>query len=185
MWRRRLFVMLSACSLFLCVMLGALWIRSYFCADGVGYGPAGPPAHNDTFRNCSSIAGALLFTSCRYVRPSLPQESSKHSNWSWAFGGPKQNVFETLSGFMSHHYFLGFHYGSTEVKGIERRWLFSVVAIPYWSLVVVTGILPLRSWLLIRGRWRREKRRRLGLCEQCGYDLRGTPDRCPECGVAP
>jgi hypothetical protein len=54
---------------------------------------------------------------------------------------------------------------------------------PAWSLVVATALPPL--WLT--GRlllaWRRRRRRRMeGHCPACGYDLRATPDRCPECG---
>lgn len=53
--------------------------------------------------------------------------------------------------------------------------------IPYWPLAVATGALPL---LWFPRFLRRAYRRRKGLCASCGYDLRASGDRCPECGAA-
>jgi hypothetical protein len=54
-----------------------------------------------------------------------------------------------------------------------------LIQVPYWMLMSVAGI-PLGIRLVA---WRRRHhRRQRGLCPQCGYDLRASPARCPECG---
>jgi hypothetical protein len=62
----------------------------------------------------------------------------------------------------------------------ERR-----VSVRYWFLAVVLGAWPLATLTgPIRRRVRGWRRRRRGCCARCGYDLRGTRERCPECGAA-
>ena len=56
------------------------------------------------------------------------------------------------------------------------------LALPYWSMFALAAALP-AAHLLTRGRAR--GRARAGLCAACGYDLRATPGRCPECGHVP
>jgi len=55
------------------------------------------------------------------------------------------------------------------------------VNVPYWLTGVIGAVPPL---LLARNELRR-RRKRHGACLVCGYDLRATPDRCPECGTSP
>jgi hypothetical protein len=51
--------------------------------------------------------------------------------------------------------------------------------VPYWKLVAL-GALVLSQTAILRRRRRRFEM--VGFCTACGYDLRATPERCPECG---
>ena len=55
-------------------------------------------------------------------------------------------------------------------------------AVPAWSLVFAFTVLPAIVVLRELRAARRRRRSRLGLCPACGYDLRASPGRCPECG---
>jgi hypothetical protein len=65
--------------------------------------------------------------------------------------------------------------------GIPGRVL--TVGVPCWLLAVATLALPA---VVVRRQfkaWRARRRARAMLCPTCGYDLRATPERCPECGA--
>jgi hypothetical protein len=47
---------------------------------------------------------------------------------------------------------------------------------------VFTFIWCSAAGLVCEYAWRKRRRQLRGHCPICGYDLRATPDRCPECG---
>ncbi len=165
----RLFNFAAAVSLVLCVATAGLWARSYWRLDR-WWNVSPPDATGDkTSDSLASMRGLLsyrrdrapdLVTGGRFVsRPVLYPDL----------------LFDLRR---SGHTALGFGFGRT----FDMRSGFKIV-VPEGFLVLLFAILP--AWRF--GGWKRRRRRyRLehGLCVHCGYDLRGTPERCPECGMA-
>ena len=84
----------------------------------------------------------------------------------------------------------GFHFESMtpDYAGDEedRRYLYHYtygnVGFPYWFALILLACAGLPLIFHIRASQLRRYRIRNNQCLKCGYDLRDTPTRCPECG---
>ena len=67
---------------------------------------------------------------------------------------------------------------------LRSPWPFDTwtITAPLWMLALLGGLLPLVRLVMAV---RRSQALRRGHCTVCGYDLRATPERCPECGTIP
>jgi hypothetical protein len=70
---------------------------------------------------------------------------------------------------------LGFGLGSWDDHGYGGNTRY--VRIPHYALLAM--LVAALLWIVKPF----GKRHREGCCRHCGYDLRATPDRCPECGT--
>jgi hypothetical protein len=77
----------------------------------------------------------------------------------------------------AEHRLLGFYYFAGDFRPPDR---FYLVGIPYWFLLTVAAV-PLV--IQLRRHRLAARRHAAALCPTCGYDCRATPERCPECGT--
>lgn len=55
------------------------------------------------------------------------------------------------------------------------------IAFPHWLLLLTLTAVVIWAW--VRLLQSRKRASMLDLCRVCGYDLRASPQRCPECGT--
>jgi hypothetical protein len=163
LFRRWLFHALALLSLLLFVGTAVLWGRSYRESDdfwwwGSRYGVG-----------LFSTQGRILFWEGSLDRPS--QASVRHL----VVSPPFPFVRQPASVFYSRKFRVGF--GSITKDGPLWHQLY----LSHAMVLLVLIVLPVR-WILV---YRSGKHARAGLCCCCGYDLRATPERCPECGTIP
>ena len=69
-----------------------------------------------------------------------------------------------------------------ELIGNGQRGVVHEVDVPFWLFAAFfVGPLVLST----RASYQLHKRLKVGMCLRCGYDLRGSPGACPECGREP
>jgi hypothetical protein len=152
--RRRLFTIVSFVSLVLCVATVVLWVLSYRWEEQAYFRYSGGSAY------LTSSAGRLGV------------DLSRSEYAIREFGLFHDRVIDNDFTYSFEPAPLGFAWRYPYDNAFE-------CAIPHWFAALLFAIAP-TFWLL--GHHRRGKRQLLGLCPHCGYDLRATPDRCPECG---
>ena len=97
--------------------------------------------------------------------------------WVWS-SGPAGDLRPLALNFFPGHAppVAGFLFARRLHDGLST----SLLLLPLPFLLLLLAPLPLANVLLIRRRRRQKRRLAAGLCVRCGYDLRATPDKCPE-----
>ncbi len=189
--RRWLFSALAAISLLLYVATAALWVQSYTCLREVTWeqdwlhdaSNQNPPRFRQLFLYSCCGGIALQFAQGRYAGVSEPQSLAVflHPRIRLDFNDPRATTYAYRAAWSNQSLKerLGFYwsFGHSTYPTMDLR--SAVIIFPYWLPVAIFACIP-AAWLASFRRRRRAIKR--GFCTTCGYDLRATPDRCPECG---
>ena len=175
----------TAVSLVLCVATGAMWAGSY---PGERWATSGGPrevaviVHRGRALVEARSHSVAAYPGVRPTRARGVNERDLALPPGWQHDPVRAGLWEARAG----ETVLGFgrqsvwFWRADVPAGVYRIERGENVAFPLWLPLGAFAALPAVGWL--RSRVARE-RARAGLCVACGYDLRATPGRCPECGT--
>src|SRR5947207_11639389 len=154
MIRRRLFACMTILSLLLCLGSIALSLRKHWRIDELTFS-----SKRQTFGFVSDYHSLAVVWETDYEAGTgfhyLTFRADRHPGPDvWAGFGCK---FQTV-----------------------QKTQFRLLLAPHWFVSLLFALLPAQR---LRSHLRTRRRKSLGQCLQCGYDLRASPDRCPECGT--
>jgi hypothetical protein len=161
---RHLFTLCSAVSLLLVVAVFVLWVDSYSRMHAWQW--SSPLA----YINVTTSRGVLRLHRAVVTGPgwTITSPSFQHNRFQGAPDLTADTIYPGTFGYYVR-------------QGANAAVYY--VYLPASSLVLALS-LPPAGWFWLRNRSRKRYAERLaGLCPSCGYDLRASPDRCPECGM--
>jgi hypothetical protein len=172
--KRRLFNLLSAISMLLCVAAIVERCTHPWQSHLIEYLPShteGTTIVTDEF--FIESGNGVLIISSNVIRNDISLAGhAPHPLISISVWGPKLWNPAGTAGVG------GFAIFRTTSKSNLRRG----ITLPSWFVIICLSVMPV-FWL---NRWRHRRHADAGaasgLCMICGYDLRASPDRCPECG---
>jgi hypothetical protein len=163
--KRRLLNLLTILPLLLCVAVVALWVRSFHYSHTLCWVRENAPGDRFTATHLMVARGSLHAGVRRWGATGADARPEDRPGLHHEIALPWHLDVNRL-GFGAGAY--GSHPGG---------W----TAMPLW-LVAVVAAAPTAARTLM---WKRRRLRKPpgGLCLRCGYDLRATLGRCPECGT--
>ena len=176
--RRLIFNTAADLSLILCAASVVFWIRGCAVSDTL------------TRRNTEGFFEAAIqrgYLATVWEADRSPQARTSPAGWiDWQYTKQApEDISTTVNGMLLEMgnpprdwHFLGVIY----IGGVYPFLSLHFLAIPLWQLVLVFAFLPVVRFVIWRCRRIVTRRLCAGLCPHCGYDLRASPDRCPECG---
>ena len=187
-WRRRVANILGGTYLLLFAAVLVLWARSYvvgdmltlthFVSDGWQSGHEVCSGRTTRLRSQRGELGVIDVR--RWREPRRWHAHEMGTRVSWWVADDVDEYPPDLARFARGG--LGFWCGTKHlnVHSAAGRISVTVIGVPYWFTAATSAVAPF-FWIARRARLRR--RRNSGRCLNCGYDLRASPLRCPECGT--
>ena len=187
---RRLLNFVASLSLVLSAAALLLWVRSYWWGDNFNvarWTTDGSIIHQRAVHLVSGKGGVCLLTAFLQFAPSESYDEVVTDGWPRPFHIPSEpNKYAGNYNFASWRdsggrVLLGFGYDTRPTNGIGAASIHALI-VPWPVVILAVGLPALWYHRSVR---RRALRLRRSQCVRCGYDLRGTPGRCPECGAEP